>query len=162
MNYKSLLMGISLAGLTLFSGCFTNVDGELTDQQEASQFLSSTNTWGGEGNVVVITKPDGINESKVSALAVTFSSSGSPSYTPETFRTEGALEVLSAESDATWSWAGVDNSIIDLESASTSELTSFEILESENKIRFSFEVSGSSSGRVSGLDGTYRVELSPS
>lgn len=152
-----------LTGSFSLSGCF-GLGGEggstLTEQQEATQYLSSSNTWGGIDRVDILNMPDGVDESVVSALSVTFGSTGTPNFQPNNFRTSGALDVLSAEPDAAWEWVGLENNLIQLTGASSTELTNFLILREEQRIEFTFEVSASANGgKILGLSGQYRVSL---
>lgn len=158
--YCSLFLFLS--GSLCLSGCFGLGSGEsaLTQQQEATQYLSSSNTWGGIDRVDILNMPDGVDESVVNALSVTFGSTGTPNFEPTSFRTSGALDVLSAEPDATWEWVNLENNLIQLTGASSTELTNFLIIRDEQRIEFSFEVSASANGgKTLGLSGQYRVSL---
>ena len=149
-------MAIMLPVLLLFS-CGGSVSPSLSIQQQAAKILSEGSPWGGTGNVEVLSSPSGVDPSDLNSLQVTFSSSGPDDWAPTFFETSGADDFLSTD-NATWIWTGSGTDNITLTEASVAELTSVDV--TDESVTFSFEVNPTiSGGRITGIDGTYRLRL---
>ena len=153
---KVLLSVASVLGLTLIYSCTGEVTPSLSLQQKAAKILHEGSPWGGSGNVEVLLSPTGVDFSDLNGLQITFTTNGADDWAPTFFETSGADDFLSTN-NATWFWTGSGTDNITLSEASVAELTSVDV--TEDAVTFSFEVNPSSSGRVSGIDGTYRVRL---
>jgi len=141
----------------LVYGCGGDVPASLSLQQKAAKILDEGSPWGGSGNVEVLSTPSGVDPSELSGLQLEFSTSGADDWAPTFFVSSGADDFLSTNS-ATWIWTGSGTDNITLTEASVAELTSVDV--TEESVTFSFEVSTSNSGgRITGIDGAYRVKL---
>lgn len=153
---KSLLSLTAFFLLMLIINCTGNVSPSLNLQQKAAKILDEGSPWGGVGNVEVLASPSGVNFADLESLQLTFSTSGADNWAPTFFQASGADDFLSTD-NATWVWTGSGTDNITLTEASAAELTGVNVTDSD--ITFSFEVTPSSGGRVSGIDGTYTVRL---
>lgn len=137
--------------------CGDEVPASLSLQQKAAKILDEGSPWGGSGNVEVLSTPSGVDPSELSGLQLEFSTSGAEDWAPTFFESSGADDFLSTSS-ATWIWTGSGTDNITLTEASVAELTSVDV--TEESVTFSFEVNPSNSGgRITGIDGAYRVKL---
>jgi hypothetical protein len=153
----SLLSVLVILYITQFFGCGGSVSPSLSLQQKAAKILDEGSPWGGSGNVEVLSSPSGVDPSDLNGLQVTFRSSGPDDWAPTFFETSGADDFLSTNS-ATWIWTGSGTDNITLSEASVAELTSVDV--TDESVTFSFEVNPlNSGGRITGIDGSYRVKL---
>ena len=147
----------SIFFLAMLVNCGGDVSPSLSLQQKAAKILDEGSPWGGSGNVEVLASPTGVNPNDLNNLQVSFATSGAEDWAPTFFESSGADDFLSTN-NATWFWIGSGTDNINLEEASSSELTSVDV--SEETVTFTFEVNGSGSGgRVTGIDGSYTVRL---
>jgi len=151
-----ILSFVAVSLLTLIYSCTGDVSPSLSLQQKAAKILDEGSPWGGSGNVEVLASPSGVDFSDLLGLQVTFSSSGPDDWAPTFFRTSGADDFLTA-SDATWIWTGSGTDNVTLTDASSAELTSVDV--TDDAVTFTFEVTPSSGGRTTGIDGSYTVRL---
>lgn len=153
----SIFSIVVIFSLSQFFSCGNDVSPSLSLQQKAAKILDEGSPWGGNGNVEVLSSPEGVDPSELSGLQVIFRSSGADDWAPTFFETSGADDFLSA-SDATWIWIGSGTDNIELKEASVAELTSVTV--NDESVSFSFEVNPSNSGgRITGFDGSYSVRL---
>ena len=153
---STFFSAIVVFGLTLIFNCTGNVAPSLDLQQKAAKILDEGSPWGGTGNVEILSSPSGVDPSDLAGLQLSFSSSGDSDWAPTFFEASGADDFLSTNS-ATWLWAGSGTDNITLSGASVAELTSVNV--EDEAVTFSFEVTPSSGGRITGIDGAYRVTL---
>lgn len=147
----------AVASLLLFYNCSGNTESPLDTQQQVAKILDEGSPWGGNGNVEVLTIPDGVDPSGLSGLQLSFNTSGPDNWAPTFFVASGADDFINTN-DATWSLPGFGTDIIELTGASVTEFTSVDV--TDETVTFSFEVNPSNSGgRVTGIDGSYRVQL---
>ncbi len=155
--FSFLLSGFIIMMLPMMMGCTKKIESPLSDQQQAAKILDEGSPWGGSGKVEVVSLPTGVDPSKVTNLQLTFDTNGNPDWIPTNFSASGADDLLSA-SGALWSWATPSGtSVITLDGATVSELTSLDVQVGE--LRLTFEVNAASGGRIAGFDGTYSVLL---
>lgn len=153
---NTFFSALFIFGLTLIFSCTGNVTPSLNLQQKAAKILDEGSPWGGTGNVEVLSSPSGVDPSELSGLQLSFGSSGDSDWAPTSFQASGADDFLSA-TGATWIWAGSGTDNITLSGASVAELTSVDV--EDESVTFSFEVTPSPGGRITGIDGSYRVTL---
>lgn len=155
--YRSSLSILVIFSMVQLFSCGGNVSPSLSLQQKAAKILDEGSPWGGTGNVEVLSSPSGVDPSDLNGLQVTFSSSGPDDWAPTFFETSGADDFLSTN-NATWIWTGSGTDNITLTEASVAELTSVDV--TDESVTFSFEVNPTNSGgRITGIDGSYRVKL---
>lgn len=143
--------------LAVLNGCGGNVEPSLNLQQKDAKALQEGSPWGGAGNVEVLTSPSGVDFSELLNLQLSFSTSGDDDWSPTYFDASGADDFLASD-NGTWYWTGSGTDVITLTNATVLELTSVDV--AEDKITFSFEVSGEGSGgRITGIDGSYTVSM---
>ncbi len=119
---------------------------QLTDQQKQAQLL--TGTW---TTKKVDKVPNGIDQSVVSSLTLTFNVDAS--YNPTSFSASGATDFFVTQSSSTWSWSGTGTSVISL--SNTSPVTSLQINSLDDtslQVTFTYV-----SQRTQKLDGTYQI-----
>lgn len=152
--FASIIVIFSL--LQLFS-CGESASPSLSLQQQAAKILDEGSPWGGTGNVEVLSSPAGVDPSELAGLQLVFDTDGANNWAPTFFSASGADDFLSANG-AIWYWTGSGTDNITLEEASVSELTSVDV--TDESVTFSFEINPSNSGgRITGIDGAYRVRL---
>ncbi len=157
MKILKFLFAIAFTvGLVFIAGCGDDIPPSLSLQQQDAKILDENSPWGGPGNVEVLASPAGVDFSGLLSLQVSFSTSGADDWAPTFFTASGAEDFLSAN-NVIWIWSGSGTDIITLFEASVAELTGVDI--TDTTLTFSFEVSPSSGGRVSGLDGSYTVRM---
>lgn len=150
----SIIVVFSL--VQLFS-CGEKTSPSLSLQQKAAKILDEGSPWGGNGNVEVLSSPAGVDPSDLAGLQLVFETSGADNWAPTFLSTSGADDFLSA-SGAIWYWTGSGTDNITLEEASVFEFTSVDV--TDESVTISFEVNPSNSGgRITGIDGSYRVRL---
>lgn len=148
---------IAIALISQFNSCGNNIAPSLSIQQKASKILDEGSPWGGAGNVDVLSIPAGVDPSELSGLQLSFSTSGKDDWAPTFFEASGADDFLSTN-NATWIWTGSGTDNITLTEASVAEFTSVDV--ADESVTFTFEVNPSNSGgRITGIDGTYRIKL---
>lgn len=153
----SVLSILAVFSLFQFFSCGGDVSPSLSLQQKAAKILDEGSPWGGTGNVEVLSSPSGVDPSELASLQLSFSTSGKDDWAPEFFEASGADDFLSTN-NATWVWTGSGTDNITLTEASIAELTSVDV--TDESVTFSFEVNPSiGGGRVTGIDGSYRVKL---
>ena len=145
-----------IVAVALLHGCGGDVPPSLSLQQQAAKILDEGSPWGGSGNVIVETVPSGVDPERLSGLQLVFSTSGPDDWAPTFFESSGADDFLSTN-NATWIWTGSGTDNITLTEASVAELTSVDV--TDESVTFTFEVNPSSGGRITGIDGSYRVKL---
>ncbi|MCC5928201.1 MAG: hypothetical protein JJU28_03050 [Cyclobacteriaceae bacterium] len=157
LKIKYLLVSTLITSMVLFISCEEIPEElELNEFQRNAQILDVGSPWGGQGKVQVLNLPTGVNEQELSNLSLSFGSSGRPEYAPSNFVAAGANDFIFAPS-GNWNWT-TSTSVIQLSGASITQISAVDI--TEQQITFSFELSPSSStGRISGVDGNYRVTL---
>lgn len=158
MKYLGSFIAIIIVfSLSQISGCISNITPSPNLQQKAGKILQEGSPWGGSGNVEIISSPSGVDPSELAGLQLSFTTSGADDWAPTFFEASGADDFLSTN-NATWIWAGSGTDNITLNDASVAELTSVDV--EDESITFSFEVNPSNSGgRITGIDGSYRVQL---
>lgn len=158
MKYTVLLWMAGIVIASSYSGCGGDVDPLLNEQQQAAQILSLGSPWSIEDLEGVVSVPTGIDPAELAGLVLTFDSSGDPDWIPAAFSAVGAEDYLSSE-NARWGWGTTTGTeIITLTNASSSELTA--VVVQEDQLRITFEIGGAG-GRITGLDGTYTLQLVP-
>jgi hypothetical protein len=145
-----------IVAASLLQNCGGDVPPSLSLQQKAAKILDEGSPWGGSGNVIVETVPNGVDPDRLSGLQLVFSTSGADDWAPTFFESSGADDFLSTN-NATWIWTGSGTDNITLTEASVAELTSVDV--TDESVTFSFEVNPSGGGRITGIDGSYRVKL---
>jgi len=154
---SSILSIIVIFSITHFFSCGSNIAPSLSIQQKAAKILDEGSPWGGAGNVEVLSSPSGVDPSELSGLQLSFETTGEDDWGPTFFEASGADDFLSTN-NATWIWTGSGTDNITLTEASVAELTSVDV--EDESVTFSFEVNPSNSGgRITGIDGSYRVKL---
>jgi hypothetical protein len=149
---------IVLALITQLSSCGSNVDPLLSEQQKAARILEQGSPWTVGSAEGVLSVPTGIDPADLTGLVLSFDSSGDPDWIPASFSASGAEDYLSSD-NGRWAWGTTTGTeIITLTNASAAEFTGVVI--QEQQLRVTFELS-SSGGRVSGIDGSYTLELLP-
>ena len=99
----------------------------------------------------------GCNEAECGICTVLVNGTPVVSCSYPAFKASGADDFLSTN-NATWVWTGSGTDNITLTEASVAELTSVDV--TDQSVTFSFEVNPSiGGGRVTGIDGSYRVKL---
>jgi hypothetical protein len=159
LNNKYVLLSFLIMSVVYLVSCEEVPEElELNEFQRNAKILDEGSPWGGQGKVQVITLPTGVNEQDLSNLSLSFGSSGRPEYAPSVFVATGADDFIFSPS-GNWNWT-TSTSVVQLSGASITQISAFDI--SEQQITFSFELSPSlSTGRISGIDGNYRVTLQP-
>lgn len=159
---KVFKINISLASLLIMSVvCLLSCEEvseelELNEFQRNARILDEGSPWGGQGKVLIVNLPTGVNEQELSNLSLSFGSSGRPDYAPSDFVASGAEDFIFSPS-GNWNWT-TSTAVIQLSGASITQISALDI--SEQQISFSFELSPLvSAGRISGIDGNYRVIL---
>ena len=153
---SSVLLGTAIIALTILYSCGGDVPPSLSLQQKAAKILDEGSPWGGSGNVEVLSSPTGVDASELSGLQIVFNTSGADDWAPTFFESSGADDFLSTN-NATWIWTGSGTDNITLTEASVAELTSVDV--TDESVTFSFEINPNSGGRITGIDGSYRVKL---
>lgn len=154
---SSFLSIVIVFSLVQFFSCGGSVPASLNLQQQAAKILDEGSPWGGSGNVEIISAPDGVDPSELSGLQLSFNTSGADDWAPTFFEASGADDFLSTN-NATWIWTGSGTDNITLTEASVAEFTSVDV--TDESIEFVFEVNPTNSGgRITGIDGSYRVKL---
>lgn len=152
--FLSMMIGLSLLQ---FYSCGGNISPSLNLQQQAAKILDEGSPWGGSGNVEVLSSPSGVDPSDLTGLQLSFDTSGEEDWAPTFFEASGADDFLSTN-NATWIWTGSGTDNITLTEASVAELTSVDV--TDETVTFSFEINPTNSGgRITGIDGSYRVQL---
>ena len=153
---KSILPIAAVIYLVFIISCTGDETPSLNQQQQAAKILDEGSPWGGNGNVDIESVPGGVDPSELAGLQISFSSSGESDWAPTYFEASGADDFLSTN-NTTWIWTGSGTDNITLNDASVAELTSVDV--TDESITFTFEVTPSSGGRTTGIDGTYRLKL---
>jgi len=154
--FSSFLSIVVVFGLVQLFSCTGDVAPSLSLQQQAAKILDEGSPWGGTNNVEVLSSPTGVDPSDLYGLQLSFSTSGDSDWAPESFQASGADDFLSTN-NTTWIWTGSGTDNITLSEASVAELTSVDV--TDESATFSFEVNPTSGGRITGIDGSYRVKL---
>ena len=145
-----LLFGI-LGGMVFFGSCGGDDDDDgpnLTPQQEQAQALSGT--WNQQNTTQI---PDGVDPTILNDLSITFNIDANSN--PTSFSASGADDFFITTSSSTWAFSGSSTTAIVLSNVSpVTSLTINSVSDSQLSVTFT-----SAGGRVTGLDGTYTVEL---
>lgn len=154
------VMILSFTAILILSGCKKNEEEPmLTDQQKATRSLSSKSSW---HVTSVISKPDNnIPDDDLMGLQLSFKATGTDvNITPGSFSATGALDYLSTQTNATWSWSGSGVSTVSLTNASTNQLTNVILnpsTENATSLQITFNVN-IPNGRIKNI-GSYKLLL---